>query len=102
LENAIDDPQRASRASALLGLVGIVNIPIIYFSVKWWNTLHQGMSVSTSGISMEPSMKIAMFTLAFAVWFYTIAIALTRVRSIILERERHAAWVVDLAKAGGR
>ncbi len=46
LRNAIDDPRRADRACAVLSLVGVVNVPIIYFSVQWWNTLHQGSSVS--------------------------------------------------------
>ena len=49
LRNAIDDPRRADRASAVLALVGAVNVPIIYFSVSWWNTLHQGASVSLTG-----------------------------------------------------
>ena len=49
LRNAIDDPRRADRACALLALVGVVNLPIIYFSVRWWNTLHQGASVSLTG-----------------------------------------------------
>jgi len=102
LQAAIDDPQKASRASALLALVGIVNIPIIYFSVKWWNTLHQGMSVTvTDAPTMAPSMATAMFLMAFSFWMYTITIALMRVRNIILERERHAAWVTELV-AGGK
>ena len=45
LRNAIDDPRRADRACAILSLVGAINVPIIYYSVKWWNTLHQGASV---------------------------------------------------------
>lgn len=99
LQAAIDDPQRAARASGLLALVGVVNIPIIYFSVKWWNTLHQGMSVTvTSAPTMAKSMAAAMFLLVFAFWMYTIAVALMRVRTIILERERHSAWVLDLVE----
>jgi len=93
LRAAIDDPRRADRASALLALVGAVNVPIIYFSVKWWNTLHQGASVSlTSSPKMAQTMLTAMLIMAFAAWFYTIAVALVRVRSIILEREAHAEW----------
>jgi len=57
LESAIDDPRRAARASALIAVVGVVNVPIIYFSVKWWNTLHQGASVSPT---MAPKMAAAM------------------------------------------
>jgi len=100
LRHAIDDPRRADRASALLALVGAVNVPIIYFSVRWWNTLHQGASVSlTSAPKMAAIMLIGMLIMTFAAWFYSIAVALTRVRAIILERERHAAWVGELAEA---
>jgi len=94
LTSAIEDPRRADRAGAVLAIVGAVNVPIIYFSVKWWNTLHQGASVS---LTRAPSMAAAMFTgmilLALAAWMYSIAMALWRVRSIILEREHTAAWV---------
>jgi heme exporter protein C len=100
LRHAIDDPRRADRASAVLALVGAVNVPIIYFSVRWWNTLHQGASVSlTSAPKMAAIMLIGMLVMTFAAWFYSIAVALTRVRAIILEREKHAAWVGELAEA---
>jgi len=59
LQAAIDDPRRADKAGALLALVGVVNVPIIYFSVKWWNTLHQGASVS---LTKAPSMAATMLT----------------------------------------
>ncbi len=94
LHAAIDDPRRADRSAALLAIVGVVNVPIIYFSVKWWNTLHQGASVSlTNAPSMAPPMLIGMLVMSLAFWAYCIAIALVRVRTIILERERHTAWV---------
>jgi heme exporter protein C len=100
LRQAIDDPRRADRASAVLALVGVVNLPIIYFSVVWWNTLHQGASVSlTSSPKMAAIMLSAMLVMAFAAWFYTIAVVLTRVRAIILEREKRAAWVSQVAEA---
>ena len=100
LRHAIDDPRRADRASAVLALVGVVNLPIIYFSVKWWNTLHQGASVSlTSAPKMAATMLAGMLVMAFAAWFYSIAVTLTRVRAVILERERRAAWVGQLAGA---
>ncbi|HPA90491.1 MAG TPA: heme ABC transporter permease CcmC [Quisquiliibacterium sp.] len=99
LRSAIDDPRRADRASALLALVGVVNVPIIYFSVKWWNTLHQGASVSmTAAPKMAQTMLVTMLIMAFAAWFYTIAVALHRVRSIILEREAHTDWVRALVQ----
>ena len=71
-------------------------MPIIYFSVKWWNTLHQGASVSiTRAPSMAKIMLTGMLLMSLAFWMYSIAVALSRVRSIILERERHTEWVRD-------
>ncbi len=100
LHAAIDDPRRADRAAGLLALVGVVNVPIIYFSVKWWNTLHQGASVSfTKSPSMASTMLLGMLVMALACWAYCIAAALLRVRSIIVEREAHTAWVQDLARS---
>ena len=97
LQSAIDDPRRADRAGAVLALVGVVNIPIIYFSVKWWNTLHQGSSVSlTRAPSMAKTMLLGMLLMALAFWMYSFAVSLARVRSIILEREHNAAWVAAL------
>ncbi len=96
LQASIDDPRRADKAGALLALVGVVNVPIIYFSVKWWNTLHQGSSINmTKAPSMAAIMLIGMLVMALAAWAYTIAVALYRVRCIMLERERHTDWVKD-------
>jgi len=96
LRNAIDDPRRADRACAVLTLVGAVNVPIIYYSVRWWNTLHQGASVSTAGSSMATTMLTGMLLMSLAAWMWCIAAALWRVGAIILERERGAAWVEAL------
>lgn len=91
---AIEEPERADRAGALLLLVGVVNVPVIYFSVNWWNTLHQGASVSlTAAPKMAATMLTGMLVMTLAAWAYSIAAALHRVRSIILERERHTRWV---------
>jgi heme exporter protein C len=93
LRSAIEDERRADRASGLLAIVGVVNVPIIYFSVQWWNTLHQGASVSvTKGSSMAEIMLQAMLIMSLALWAYCFAVVLARVRTIILERERGAAW----------
>ncbi len=101
LRSAIDEPHRADRASGLLALIGAVNVPIIYYSVKWWNTLHQGASVSMSkGSEMAASMLLAMLVMTFAFWAYSFVTTLMRVRSIILERERHADWVTDVVDSG--
>ena len=101
LQAAIDDPKRSDRASALIALVGVINVPIIYFSVKWWNTLHQGASISlTKAPTMAYTMLTGMLFMALACWMYTIAVALFRVRLIILERERHSVWVSELIEGG--
>ena len=87
LRASIDDPRRADRAAAVLALVGVVNIPIIYYSVQWWNTLHQGASVSlTAAPKMAATMLTGMLVMALAFWLYTIAVSLVRVRCIIRER----------------
>jgi heme exporter protein C len=97
LNAAIDDPRRADRASAVIALVGVINVPIIYFSVQWWNTLHQGASVSlTRAPSMAVTMLWGMLLMAIAFWMYAIAVVLARVRSIMLEREAHTDWVREL------
>ena len=93
LANAFEDPRRGDRAAALLAIIGVVNLPIIYFSVQWWNTLHQGSSVSFKGTSMHVAMLWAMLLMAICFWMYAIGAALVRVRTIILERERRAQWV---------
>ena len=93
LANAFEDPRRGDRAAALLAIIGVVNLPIIYFSVQWWNTLHQGSSVSFKGTSMHVAMLWAMLLMAISFWMYTIGAALVRCRTIILERERRAQWV---------
>ena len=88
LIHAIEEQKRADKAGALLVIVGSINVPIIYFSVVWWNSLHQGLSVSVkSGTKMAPIMALAMLLTALACWLYSIAVALVRVRAIILERE---------------
>jgi heme exporter protein C len=102
LHAAIEDPRRADRAAALLALVGVVNIPVIYFSVKWWNTLHQGASVSlTRAPSMAMTMLAGMLVMALAFWCYTIAVALARARLLVLEREAHAPWAAAARQALG-
>lgn len=100
LTRAIEDPRRADKAGGILALVGAVNVPVIYFSVKWWNTLHQGASVSlTKAPSMATTMLWSMLIMALAAWAYTIAVTLWRVRSLILERERHTDWVGEVLDA---
>jgi heme exporter protein C len=97
LQAANDDLRRGDRAGAVLALVGVVNIPIIYFSVRWWNTLHQGSTISaTQAPSMVSLMLWGLLLMTLAFWAWSIAAALHRVRSIILERERGNEWVAQL------
>jgi heme exporter protein C len=87
LRASIDDPRRADRAASVLAIVGVVNVPIIYYSVQWWNTLHQGASVSlTRAPSMAATMLTGMLVMALAFWLYAIAVSMVRVRCIIRER----------------
>ncbi|MCB1773718.1 MAG: heme ABC transporter permease [Gammaproteobacteria bacterium] len=98
LRSSIDDPRRGDRASAILLLVGVVNIPIIYYSVQWWNTLHQGATIKMGEqSSMDETMLITMLVMTFAFWAYAIAVTMARVRTVILERERTTTWVRELA-----
>src|SRR4249920_2709658 len=69
LQAAIDDPRRADKAGAVIAVVGVINVPIIYFSVKWWSTLHQGASVSLARApSMAATMLVGMLLMSLAAW----------------------------------
>jgi heme exporter protein C len=97
LHASIEDTRRADKACAVLALVGAVNVPIIYYSVRWWNTLHQGASVSmTSAPKMASIMLQGMFIMMVAAWMYSIAVVLVRVRRIIREREQQTAWLREM------
>jgi heme exporter protein C len=98
LTESIDDDRRADNAGALLALVGAVNLPVIRFSVVWWNTLHQGATISIgSAPKMATTMLTAMLIMTFAFWAYTFAVVFTRARAIVLEHERDTDWVRTLA-----
>jgi heme exporter protein C len=99
LVNAIDDQRRADQAGALLAIVGSVNVPIIYFSVKWWNTLHQGATISvTAAPKMASTMLTAMLLMTIACWAYAFAVVFMRARAMAVERDAHAGWVEALAQ----
>ena len=88
LQSAIEDRRRADRAGAVIALVGVVNLPIIYFSVEWWNTLHQGATLRIVGdTSMDGSMLAPLLIMIAACWMYSIAVVLLRLRCVIRERE---------------
>jgi len=99
LHNAIDEPRKAARAACLLALVGAVNLPIIHYSVKWWNTLHQGSSISlTGGSSIDTSMLWPLLIMAVAAKFYYGANLLTRARIKLLEQDMRKGWVKNVVK----
>ncbi len=94
LRNAIDDVARADRASAVLAIVGVVNVPIIHYSVIWWNSLHQAPSVMKFGQpTMPPSMLIPLLLMLAAFTLLFAALLLTRARGEVLRRERSASWI---------
>jgi len=99
LVEAIDDTRRADHAGALLAIIGAVNVPIIYFSVRWWNTLHQGATISmTAAPKMASTMLTAMLLMTVAFWAYAFAVVFRRCSAIVLEREQSADWVQALAR----
>ena len=99
LHASFDEVRRADRAAAILALVGVVNVPVIYFSVRWWNTLHQGASIRfTEGSTMAAPMLAGLLLMAVAFWAYAAAVTLHRARALVLERERDAAWTAALER----
>ncbi len=96
LYNAFDEPRKGARAAALLTLVGLVNLPIIRYSVEWWNTLHQPASISVTGeSSIDASMLWPLLIMAVATKFYYGANLLTRTRIRLVEENRNRRWVRD-------
>ena len=91
LVHAFDDPTRGARAGAILALVGVVNLPIIKFSVDWWNTLHQPASITKFGKpSIDPSMLVPLLVMAVAFTLLYVALLLVRMRAAIIERKLRA------------
>jgi heme exporter protein C len=102
LRSAIEDVQRADRASAVLAVVGLVDVPIIHYSVVWWNSLHQAPSVMKLGApTIATSMLIPLLTMFLGTMLYFFAILLVRLRAEVLRRERSASWVHE-ALSGSR
>ena len=97
LRAAIDDENRADRASALLAIIGVINIPIIKYSVEWWNTLHQPATISKLGKpAMEPSMLIPLLIMWLGFTFFFFAVLMVRTRGEIIARERNKKWLRDV------
>lgn len=103
LRGAIDDTAKADRASAVLALVGAVNVPIIHFSVEWWSSLHQGPTlIREGGPSIDPAMLYPLLAMIFGFTFLFGAMLLRRVRTEVLYRERRTRWVKDLVLSTGQ
>lgn len=97
LYNAVEDKRIASRAVAILTLVGVVNIPVIHYSVEWWNTLHQGPTVTKfDKPSIHLSMLLPLLSMAIAFKFYYGLALLVRTRNELLQREKNAGWVKEM------
>lgn len=99
LYNAIEDKRTAARAVAILALVGVVNIPIIHFSVEWWTTLHQGPTITKlDKPSIDMSMLLPLLLMALAFKLYYLIALLLRARNEILQRERNSKWVREIVE----
>lgn len=94
LQSAIDEPRRAARAAAVLALIGVINLPVIHYSVEWWNTLHQPASVARiDGPRIHNSILVPLLIMAAAFKFYFFTVVLIRMRAAILETERNSLWL---------
>jgi heme exporter protein C len=101
LRNAIDDVSRADRASAVLAIVGVVNVPIIHYSVTWWNSLHQAPSVMKfARPTMPASMLVPLLAMLAGFTLYFAALLLTRARGEVLRRARDARWTAEALEKG--
>ena len=94
LNSAFDNPKTAAKSSSILAIVGLINLPIIHYSVKWWNTLHQGYSVGTGGIK-DADMQIALALMFVAsILLYALLVSI-KARTEVLIREQNSRWVQE-------
>ena len=97
-KQAISNRDSAAKACAVLSIVGVINIPIIKYSVEWWNTLHQGATIlKANAPSIHPSMLIPLLIMVLAFHLHFFTVALMRIRCEILEDEKRTHWVQQLA-----
>jgi heme exporter protein C len=100
LWQAIEEPGRAGRAAAILALVGFINVPIIHFSVTWWNTLHQGASVfRIGGSTIDPSLLWPLLVMAIGFTLLFVLLHLLAMRAEIYRRRAHALQQIAVARA---
>ena len=101
LRTSFDDREKADRISAILAVVGVINIPIIHYSVEWWSTLHQGPTIAKldqPSITLNMLVPLLIMIVAFSVFFAWLL--LKRLQGEILDRERNARWVQQLTGEG--
>ena len=99
---AYDEPRKAARAAALLALVGVVNLPIIHYSVTWWNTLHQPPSLTSEGSAIHPSMLVPLLIMVVAWKFFYISNLLVRTRLRLIEQDQRKRWVHHILSGADR
>ncbi len=103
LNNAFDNPKTAAKASSILAIVGLVNLPIIHYSVQWWNTLHQGSSVSVNRVAIQDAdMVIALLVMSVAFKLLYGALMLMRARDEVLVTEQNSRWVKAVVMEDGQ
>lgn len=103
LYHAFDDHKKAAKAAGILAIVGVINLPIIHFSVEWWNTLHQGATITKfEKPSISGNMLWPLIINIFGFLFFYITVTLIRLRNEILARESHRPWVQDLVSVAVR
>jgi heme exporter protein C len=100
LRSAFEDPLRGDRAAALLAVVGVVNVPIVHFSVVWWNSLHQGATIVRLGAPKMPgSMLLPLLSMWLGFMLFYGAVLCMRLQAEVLNRERQASWVREAIKS---
>lgn len=97
LGDAFEEPERGDRAAAILAIVGVVNLPIIKFSVEWWNTLHQPAITSMKGFSVDKAMLVPLFLMMGAYTFFYVAVLVLRLRSELLAAKIRNARMSQIA-----
>ena len=96
LHNAFEDRDVADRAAGVLAMVGVINLPIIHYSVEWWNTLHQKQTLSVAGESKLPDeMKLPLLLMIAGVFLLCTVISMYRIRNEVLDREADKAWIKE-------
>ncbi len=99
LRAAFEDRDKADRVSAILGVVGVVNVPIIHYSVIWWNSLHQGPTISRlDGPTITTDMLVPLLVMILGFTFFFFWLLLSRLQGEIVEREQATRWLRELVE----